>query len=199
MSTHERQLINGHRQRHHKSCHDGHPNDSSAPKQPDPQADSGLTRRMTDWERRDDDADRIFALLEQAGHRLTEPRVELVRAVSAQAERPFTGEDLYEELRATGLGRATVFRTLKLLLDLNILSRLHMEDGCQQYILAPIDDSQGDNHHDRLICRLCGRVAYLEHCPMEDALAGIAKRSGYSVETHHLDIIGLCGDCHAPK
>lgn len=199
MGTHERQSTNGHQQRHHKCCHDGHPKDGSASNQSDGRADSELTRHATDWERRDHVADRIFALLEQAGHRLTEPRVELVRSVSGQAERPFTGEDLYEELRETGLGRATVFRTLKLLLDLNILSRLHMEDGCQQYILAPFDDSQGDNHHDRLICRLCGRVAYLEHCPMEDAIAGIAKQSGYSVETHHLDIIGLCGDCNAPK
>lgn len=140
-------------------------------------------------------AERILNVVEEAGHRLTEPRAELIRAVSAQGQRPFTGEDLYDELRTTGLGRATVFRTLRLLLDLNVLSRLHMEDGCQQYILTPADGSQGENHHDRLICRLCGRVAYLDHCPMEEAIAGIAKRSGYRVETHHLDIIGVCGEC----
>lgn len=142
------------------------------------------------------DAAHIFSIVEAAGHRLTEPRRELIRAVSAQAERPFTGEDLYDELRETGLGRATVFRTLKLLLDLNVLSRLHMEDGCQQYILAPADDTHGDNHHDRLICRECGRVSYLDHCPMEDILPDIAQRFGYNVEGHHLDIIGLCGECH---
>lgn len=142
------------------------------------------------------DAEYIFSVLERAGHRLTEPRIELIRAVSAQAEHPFTGEDLYDELRDTGLGRATVFRTLRLLLDLNVLSRLHREDGCQQYILAPADGRQGENHHDRLICRECGRVAYLDHCPMEQAIADIARRSGYAVETHHLDIIGLCADCN---
>src|SRR5690625_2136685 len=141
------------------------------------------------------DADYIASVLEKAGHRLTEPRLDLIRAVSAQGERPFTGEDLYDELRPTGLGRATVFRTLKLLLDLNVLSRLHMEDGCQQYILAPGDDSHGDNHHDRLICRECGRVSYLDQCPMEDIIPDIAERFGYNVEGHHLDIIGLCGEC----
>lgn len=140
-------------------------------------------------------ADHIFAAVERAGHRLTEPRMELIRAVSEQNERPFTGEDLYDELRDTGLGRATVFRTLRLLLELNVLSRLHMEDGCQQYVLAPPADDHGDDHHDRLICRMCGRVAYLDDCPMEDAISGIAKRSGYRVETHHLDIIGLCARC----
>lgn len=141
------------------------------------------------------DAKYIASVVEGAGHRLTEPRRDLIRAVSTQGERPFTGEDLYDEFRDSGIGRATVFRTLKLLLDLNILSRLHMEDGCQQYILAPRDTVHGDNHHDRLICRECGRVAYLDHCPMEDALADIAQRSGYRVETHHLDIIGLCDAC----
>lgn len=140
----------------------------------------------------------ILGLLEQAGHRLTGPRVQLVKAVSALEQRPFTGEDLYEDLRVRGVGRATVFRTLKLLQDLGVLSRLHMEDGCQRYIVAPPGDPQNPDHHDRLICRHCGRVAYLEECPMEESIARIAEQSGYRVETHHLDIVGVCSACHAP-
>lgn len=141
----------------------------------------------------------ILGLLEQAGHRLTGPRMQLVKAVSDLEKQPFSGEDLYDGLREHGVGRATVFRTLKLLQDLGVLSRLHMEDGCQRYIVAPPGEPRDADHHDRLICRHCGRVVYLNECPMEEAVARIAEQSGYHVETHHLDIVGVCADCHGPN
>lgn len=139
----------------------------------------------------------MFERMESAGHRLTEPRKQLIRAVAAQRERPFTGEELYEHLKPTGLGRATVFRTLKLLHDLGLLSRLHLFDGCQHYIVSPHEHRADAQHQDRLICRRCGRVAYLDNCPMSESIARIAQESGYHIETHHLDILGLCGDCVA--
>jgi len=145
-------------------------------------------------------AERILALLEGAGHRLTEPRVQFVRAVAALADKSFTGEDLYVRLRPTGLGRATVFRTLKLLHDLGVLSRLHLADGCQRYIVAPVQATPpASGHRDRLICRQCGRVAYLDHCPMEGSLARIRQSTGYQVDWHHLDIVGLCADCSSAR
>lgn len=138
----------------------------------------------------------IIELLEQSGHRLTAPRVQLAKAVSDLGHKPFSGEDLYEDLREQGIGRATVFRTLKLLQDLGVLSRLHMEDGCQRYIVTPPGGPWDPDHHDRLICRRCGRVAYLAECPMEESMARMAEQLGYRIESHHLDIVGVCADCH---
>lgn len=140
-------------------------------------------------------AERIIRTLEEAGHRVTEPRTQLAKAVAAQRGRPFTGEDLYEELKRKGLGRATVFRTLKLLQDLGILSRLHLPEGCQHYVVSPPDQQHDTEHHDRIICRECGRVAYLANCPMGDVIQRIAKESGFKVDTHHLDFLGVCADC----
>lgn len=136
----------------------------------------------------------LIRSLEEAGHRVTEPRTQLIRAVAAQNQRPFTGEDLYEELKHKGLGRATVFRTLKLLLDIGVLSRLHLPEGCQHYVISPPNHQDG-SHHDRIICKECGRVVYLEHCPMSELIARIADESGYRVETHHLDFLGTCAEC----
>lgn len=137
----------------------------------------------------------ILQVMERAGHRLTGPRVQLAKAVSAWGRRPFSGEALYENLRDQGVGRATVFRTLKLLHELGVLSRLHMEDGCQRYIVTPPDGASDPDHRDRLICRRCGRVAYLDQCPMEESMARVAEQLGYRIESHHLDIVGVCADC----
>lgn len=138
--------------------------------------------------------ERLIRSLEEAGHRVTEPRTQLIRAVAAQNERPFTGEALYEELKSAGLGRATVFRTLKLLQDIGVLSRLHLPEGCQHYVVSPPDRAH-DSHHDRIICRECGRVVYLDQCPMGEVISKIARESGYRVETHHLDFLGTCSEC----
>ncbi|REJ34418.1 MAG: hypothetical protein DIU82_09060 [Bacillota bacterium] len=142
-------------------------------------------------------ADYILGLLEQSGHRVTEPRVQLIQAVVAWERQAFTGEDLYAELRPTGLGRATVFRTLRLLQELGVLTRLHLADGCQRYVVTPPASGHSPEHMDRLICRQCGRVAYLDECPMEGSLARIAQATGYRVDGHHLDIVGLCAECSA--
>lgn len=158
----------------------------------------GTTRNWTKLHERELEH-RIIDRLERAGHRLTEPRTLLVRAVSGRKYTPFTGEDLYEQLRETGLGRATVFRTLRVLQDIGVLTRLHTTDGCRRYIVGPPDDDHDADHHDRLICRECGHVAYLDECPMQDALSRIARQSGYKVETHQLDIVGLCADCTASE
>jgi len=117
----------------------------------------------------------------------------------ADAAHAFVGEALYALLRETGMGRATVSRTLRLLQGLGVLARLHLADGCQRYVLTPAAGGHDPAHQDRIICRECGRVAYLDECPMEDSLARIAQATGYRVDWHHLDIVGLCADCSAGR
>ena len=88
----------------------------------------------------------MIQTLEQAGHRVTEPRSQLIKAVVAQKER-LTGGPC-TKLKEAGLGRTTVFGTL-LLQDLGLLSRLHLPEGCQHYIVSPPEHQDG-KHHDRI-------------------------------------------------
>ena len=64
--------------------------------------------------------------MEEQGHRLTAPRRAVLEAIDATVA-PFTVEDLCDVL--PGVGRATVFRTIRLLQDLAVLCRVPLEDG----------------------------------------------------------------------
>lgn len=133
--------------------------------------------------------------VEQAGYRLTSPRLQLIETIAALRHQTFTGEQLYNQVKGDGLGRATVFRTLKLLQELGLLLKLHQAHGCNHYIVALPEQKQSTTHQDRLVCRTCGRTDYLKHCPIDDAITHIAKQSGYHIETHHLHVVGICDRC----
>ncbi|MGI9252640.1 MAG: Fur family transcriptional regulator, partial [Thermomicrobiales bacterium] len=85
-------------------------------------------------------ADDVSALLARHGYRLTVPRRAVVDLVLAQT-RPFTSEQIVE--RASGIGRATVYRTLELLASLDILSRVFRSDGHPAYVTG----TPGHRHH----------------------------------------------------
>lgn len=137
--------------------------------------------------------DKFIEQVKKRGYKLTEPRRRLLERVQ-ELERPFTAEELYEMMSRQGIGRATVFRTLKLLLDIGVLVRVHLEEGCQHYQLAAGLPGE-EHHHDRIICRACGRITDLDECPMREDAAAIAKRSGYRLQGHHLDLYGICSRC----
>ena len=79
--------------------------------------------------------EKILGTLEKAGYRITKPRQILVELVNKQTS-AFTGEELYHELNKKGIGRATMFRNLRILQDIGILTRLHLYKKCHYYVLS---------------------------------------------------------------
>ena len=75
-------------------------------------------------------ADHVMNVLDDHGYRLTGPRRQVVQAVLAH-RRPFTAEQLVEELPA--IGRATVYRTLEILASVDLLTRLLQPGGHPAY------------------------------------------------------------------
>lgn len=131
----------------------------------------------------------ILAELRGQGVRTTAPRRAVVAAALARS-RPFTAQQLVDELG--GIGRATVFRTLDLLVRVGVLSRMHgVEAGerCVRYTRCE------PAHHHHLRCRSCGRVEEIELRALERQLAGIARRRGFLAVEHEVEIAGLCPRC----
>ena len=128
--------------------------------------------------------------LDERGYRDTAPRRTVVRAI-AEKERHFTAEELREQLPE--VGRATVYRSLKLLVEAGALCRVLLEDGNLHYQLS----HRGHHHH--LLCVECGVSEDLMGCDIEDQLAGVAASHDFQMSGHWLEVYGRCQACSAEQ
>ncbi len=132
----------------------------------------------------------LLEALDQAGVRLTGPRRELA-ALIARRQGHFTAADLLAdaEQRSLGISRATVFRLLELLADRNLVERVDLPDGRHAYV--PCEPS----HHHHLVCVSCGAISEVEDCGIEAVTAEAARRSGFEIQSHRLELFGRCPRC----
>ncbi|HCP22651.1 MAG TPA: transcriptional repressor, partial [Dehalococcoidia bacterium] len=121
--------------------------------------------------------------LEEQGYRSTMPRRAVAQAIANQ-DKHFTAEDLREQLPS--LGRATIFRSLKLLVETGVLCRVLLEDGDLHYQLS----HQGHHHH--LLCVECGASQDLLGCDIEAVLKQTSASHGFELSGHWLEVYGRC-------
>lgn len=124
--------------------------------------------------------------LEAGGRRITESRRAVVEAVG-QKSAPFTAEELCDDV--PGVGRATVFRNIKLLQDMGFLCRVLLEDGSPRY------QPSRQSHHHHLVCVQCGAVRDFIDCDVTDMLRSVTERSGFEIAGHRLEVYGRCPTC----
>lgn len=132
----------------------------------------------------------VLDRLDRSGLRRTGARSAII-AAALRRHRPFTAQDVVAELLPSGVGRATVFRTLDHLVRVGALGRVHGVDGeqCARYIpCAP-------EHHHHLICRSCGALEEIPAGGLEAGIRRVAADRGFTVLGHTLEIEGLCPRC----
>lgn len=119
--------------------------------------------------------------------RNTRQRVAIREALEA-AGRPLLPQEVQEaaQPQAPGLGIATVYRTLKALVDEGELRAVHLPGENPRY------EPAAHAHHHHFQCRSCQRVFDIHACPGN--LAGLAPR-GFQVDDHELTLYGRCADC----
>lgn len=84
------------------------------------------------------------------------------------------------------VGYATVYRTLKLLVEAGLASHRQFGEGQAKYEVA-------GHHHDHLICLQCGLILEFEDEVIEQAQEKIAERlGGFNVVRHRHELYGLC-------
>ena len=141
-----------------------------------------------------DDPTPIVTALERAGYRLTEPRRSLA-ALIADQDGHFTAADLVRaaQARRLGIGRATVFRTLEVLEDLGAVERLDLPSGEHAYVGCE------PAHHHHVVCSRCGRTDEIDDAGLRAIVGDVARRTGYRVDDHRLELFGLCPPCLAAQ
>jgi Fur family ferric uptake transcriptional regulator len=107
-----------------------------------------------------------------------------------------TAEGLYEQLSVAHihLGLATIYRTLNLLCTLGICEERHFGDSKTTF-----DNILHKKHHDHLICRKCKKIIEFECLDIEKLQEKMAKKFGFILEEHKLELYGYCKDCNLKK
>lgn len=129
----------------------------------------------------------ILQVLKGRGYRNTLPRRTLALAIAKQKTH-FTAEGLRRQL-PPHVGRATVYRVLKILVEADVLCRVMLEDDELHYQLSHQD------HHHHLLCVECGQSQDMMGCFIEDALASATALHGFQLSGHRLEVYGRCRDC----
>lgn len=125
------------------------------------------------------------------GLKSTRQRDEIL-IIFADAGRHLSAEELYLLVKKAnpGIGYATVYRTLKLLADAGLAHERRFEDGFTRY-----EYNATDSHHDHLICNRCGAIIEFENEQIEQLQLSVAKKNRFLVQSHKLELYGLCSRC----
>jgi Fur family ferric uptake transcriptional regulator len=101
-------------------------------------------------------------------------------------------EDVWSRVRKVDqrVSVATVYRTMKLLAESGLAHARNFGDGQTRYEAAV-----GREHHDHLICTSCGKIIEFENDRIEALQEHVAKRHGFKVTSHKMELYGLCRDC----
>ncbi len=135
----------------------------------------------------------ILKRLGTDGRRRTTSRARVI-AAALRREQPFSAQELVRELARHGVGRASVFRTLDLLVSLDVLARIH---GLEQGAPCVLSPACGPSHHHHLVCRGCGRVEEIRASGLEERVREIAREHGYEPLGHAIEVQGMCAECRA--
>jgi Fur family transcriptional regulator, ferric uptake regulator len=128
----------------------------------------------------------IEALCAAKGMRMTEQRRVIARVLAQSADHPDV-EELYRRCAAVDdrISISTVYRTVKLFEDAGIIERHDFREGRARYEQIP------DTHHDHLINLRTGDVVEFQSDEIERLQAEIARRLGYKLVDHRLELYAV--------
>lgn len=131
--------------------------------------------------------------IRRKGLKLTSQRRRILKRVFA-TNRHFTAEEIHESFRRgrDDLSRATVYRTLSLLVEGGFLDMLELGGDTKRY-----EHILGREHHDHLLCIRCGTVVEFQEARIEELQEVVAQRHGFRITSHSLRIFGNCKKCAA--
>jgi len=137
--------------------------------------------------------DKIAGILKEHGYKLTPQRQAVLEVIAASREH-LTPAALYDRVRQVhpGIGLVTIYRTLDILTELDLLCRVHTEGNCQNYLIR----RRPSEHHHHIICSGCGMVVDFIDCDLGELEQRLSMETGFEMEGHLLEFRGLCRDCH---
>ena len=131
--------------------------------------------------------------LHEKDYKLTPQRHIILQVFLDQVGRHLSADDVYASVKKTNpeIGLATVYRTLELLAEIEVLQKMNFGDGRSRYEFI----DAGSHHHHHLICLKCGKVTEFADDLMESLETQISKKCSFKVLDHQVKFYGHCKDC----
>jgi Fur family ferric uptake transcriptional regulator len=139
---------------------------------------------------------RIAQMCAERGLKMTEPRRVIARVLSASDDHPDV-EELHARVREhdSSISIATVYRTMKLFEEANIVTKRDFGDGRARYEQS----ESGKEHHHHLIDTTTGNVIEFYNEELESLKERIAAEHGFKLVDHHLELFGVPIDGEEPN
>ena len=133
----------------------------------------------------------FWGYLKKNGLKLTHERDVILNEVFS-IHQHFEADDLLVRFRGRGerLSRASIFRTLKLLVKCGLLNKIIIGENRSYY-----EHVFGHEHHDHLICLECGKVIEFSNSQIEDLQESVCSEYDFYPTDHSLKISGYCRGC----
>jgi Fur family ferric uptake transcriptional regulator len=132
--------------------------------------------------------------LKKKGYKLTPQRRSIVDTIIENEGQHLTAEEIYDKVKkgCPEIGLATVYRTILLLEELGVISRLDLNDGCSRYEILHSNET---HRHHHLICNACHKVSEVQDDLLEDLEISIEKQYRFKILDHSVKFYGICDEC----
>lgn len=133
--------------------------------------------------------------LHREKYKLTPQREATLQVLIENEKSHLSAEEVYLLVKdkAPDTGLATVYRTLDLLSELDILDKINFGDGVARYEIR----QEGAKHfHHHLICLECGEVNEIQEDLLMDVEEKVSTKYRFLIKDHRLIFHGICDSCH---
>lgn len=133
--------------------------------------------------------------LKETGFKITPQRRAIIETLLKHKDKHLSSEEIYDLVRVDcpEIGLATVYRTMQLLDDVGVISKLNLDDGCIRYEIC-LDKEDSHNHH-HLICKNCSKIIEVKEDLLDSIERQIQETYKFEIMDHDLKFYGLCEDC----
>jgi len=127
-------------------------------------------------------------------YKLTPQRQIILQVFMEHQDEHLSAEDVHVFVRqySSEIGLATVYRTLELFSELDVLQKMDFGDGRSRY---EFNETSTPHHHHHLICLGCGKVKEFEDDLLETLEKTIAHKSNFMIVNHQVKFYGYCHEC----
>ena len=132
--------------------------------------------------------------LKKGKHRITPERFEVLD-FALDYKGHFAADELYIKMKTndSNVSRATVYNTLELLAQCDLLAKRHFGETKTYY-----ESSFNRKNHDHLICTKCGKIQEFSNAKINQIVDEICTQLGFESSGYSFNIFGKCSNDSCP-